>query len=200
MPIFIHAWPAAFLWCLALLYFPMPGSITDFSKQMTVEATVLPDTIPLQRVDEQLIRELTQEPQLKTWRDSGYYFQLESIVWQTVRLGSASNDDMLILASFSSADPASLVFRGRAVFRFPMAEWPANITPARGMSGEGLIAFPQDVLFCPSPNQEVGLGQNDPYFPLYTTGFLTSVFLSPGTEQDLEIEVVVQLRDMEIIL
>lgn len=159
------------------------------------------DTFPTPvRVDEALIQQLINEPYEKTWRDSGYYFQLESVIWQAIRLGNSSNGDLLILASFSSSDASSLVFRGRAVFRIDPLDWPDSITPSRGLTGEAVIAFPQDVLLCPSPSQEIGLGQNDPYFPLYLTGEITGIAVSPGDLLSVQAFISVQLRDMEIIL
>lgn len=159
----------------------------------------LQDTVPV-KVDETLIRELSQKPQAKTWRDSGYYFQFENILWQAIRLGTTQNGDGIILASFSSADPSSLQFQGQAVFRFDTKDFPQNVTPSRGMQGEAVVAFPQDVLFCPSPSQEVGLGQNDPFFPLYLSGALTGIKIAGGEYLNFEALMSVQLRDIEIIL
>lgn len=155
------------------------------------------DTVPF-RVDEALIRELTQKPQAKTWRDSGYYFLVESIFWQAIRLGTTKNGDGIILASFSSSDLSSLQFQGQAVFRFDPMDFPQEVTPSRSMSGEALMAIPQDILFCPSPSQEVGLGQNDPFFPLYLTGELTGVRATGGQVVLFSAPMTVQLRDWEV--
>lgn len=158
------------------------------------------DTIPRTSV-EQLIEEWTRMPEEKTWRDSGYYFQLEPVFWRAQRLGTTAGGEVTITALFSSADPSSLRYRGRAIFQFDPALWPEDVTPARGVRGEALIAFPQDVLLCPSPEQEAGLGQNDPYFPLYTTGQIKKVEGSVIYRDSLFlIPMSVQLRDMEIIL
>jgi len=159
------------------------------------------DTVP--SANEALLQELLSTAKNKTWRDSGYYFQLETVFWTATRIGTTSNGDGIILANFSSADPSSLRYRGQAVFRFDPNSWPENIMPSRGMQGEALIAFPQDVLLCPSPSQEAGLGQNDPYFPLYLSGQITGVNGNVNDAPGLikfDSEMSVQLRDMEIIL
>ena len=180
------------------LFFSFTGQAGESSRSSSL-AWTSQDTVPF-RVDEALIQELSQQPQAKTWRDSGYYFQFESIFWQAVRLGTAQNGDFVILATFSSADPSSLRFEGRAVFRLNPKDLPSEITPSRGMQGEAMLAFPQDVLFCPSPSQEVGLGQNDPYFPLYMSGEITGVNAAGGNFLYFEAPMSVQLRDMEVIL
>ena len=154
------------------------------------------DTVPI-RIDEALIQELINDPKNKTWEDSGWYLQFETVDWIAKRLGNTVKGDMLMLASFSSADPGSLQFKGQAVFRFDPSSWPDNITPSKGMRGEAVIAFPQDVLFCPSPTQEIGLGQHEIYYPLYLGGEITGVNSIPGK---IETPMSVQLRDMEIIL
>lgn len=159
----------------------------------------LQDTVPF-RVDEALIRELTQMPNAKTWRDSGYYFQFESIRWYAVRLGTTASGQVVMLASFTSADPASLHFQGRAIFRFDPQDIPADVSPSRGMTGTAVVAFPQDVLLCPSPSQEVGLGQNDLYFPLYLTGELSGVNVAGGGFLAFNTLMSVQLQDLEIIM
>jgi hypothetical protein len=163
------------------------------------KAWMTQDTVPF-RVDKALIQELSRQPQAKTWRDSGYYFQFENIFWQAVRFGTTQNGDIIMLTTFSSADPASLQFQGRAVFRFSPKDIPSDITPSRGMQGTAMIAFPQDVLYCPSPSQEVGLGQNDPYFPLYLSGEMTGIDAAGGNFLYFETPMSVQLRDMEVIL
>ena len=157
----------------------------------------LNDTIPLQTT-EALIAELQGVPVKKTWRDSGYYFQLETVLWRAQRFGTTATGDVTMSTSFSSADPSSLRYRGRAVFQFDPALWPENVDPVRGVRGEALIAFPQDVLLCPSPAQEVGLGQNDPYFPLFLSGQITKIVFNDTLF--FTIPAAVQLRDMEIIL
>lgn len=179
--------------CGVLLSFEFnPGSLSNFQ----TETFSVQDTIP-SPVNEDLLRELLQNDRRKTWRDSGYYFQLEPVFWRAERLRATSDGDVAMSVSFSSGDPSSLRYRGRAIFALDPNKWPADIMPARGMQGEALVAFPQDVLFCPSPSQEVGLGQNDPFFPLYLSGQLTGVMNMDLAEQ---IPVVVQLIDMEIIL
>ncbi|PHN07109.1 hypothetical protein [Flavilitoribacter nigricans] len=172
---------------------------TNHSPQVANDLLTTLDTVPF-RVNEALIRELSETPKAKTWRDSGYYFQMEKIFWQAIRLGTTQSGDAIVLASFSSADPSSLRFQGQAVFRFDPRDVPDTVTPSRGMRGEATVAFPQDVLFCPSPSQEVGLGQNDPYFPLYLTGQITGVNLAGGEVLTFETLMSVQLRDLEITL
>lgn len=173
---------------------------SEFNPQTksVIQSTALDvqDTIP-SPVDEAFLQELLQSDLQKTWRDSGYYFQLEPVFWRAERLRATSDGDVAMLVSFSSGDPSSLRYRGRAIFTLDPNNWPADIMPARGMQGEALVAFPQDVLFCPSPSQEIGLGQNDPFFPLYLTGQLTSVMNRDLAE---DVSVVVKLIDMEIIL
>lgn len=180
-----------------LLHFTVQPEILPSSSEVL---TVRQDTVPL-RVDEALIQELIGDLQEKTWRDSGYYFRLEAVNWIATRLGTTQNGDVIMLTSFSSADPSSLSFLGQAVLRFNPENFPGDITPSKGMRGEALLAFPEDVLLCPSPSQEVGLGQNDPYFPLYLTGEITGVQTAGGGGiLNIETPVSVQLRDIEIIL
>lgn len=161
-------------------------------------ANLTQDTVPV-KMSEKLIQQLNDGLNEKTWRDSGYYFQLERVFWTAKRLGVSGNGDGVILTTFSSSDPSSLMYRGEAVFRFPIEKWPADISPTKGMKGEAVIAFPQDVLYCPSPSEEIGLGQNDPYFPLFLTGYITGVE-EDGDLRYFELGVSVQLRDLDIIL
>ena len=179
---------------LLLNFMPRPN--TAVSEPMAL--TTIQDTVPV-KVTEKLIRQLTDDLNEKTWRDSGYYFQLETVFWTARRLGVVPGGDALILVSFSSGDPSSLMYRGEAIFRFPLGDWPADITPSKNMSGEAVIAFPQDVLYCPSPSQEIGLGQDDPNFPLFLTGQITGVN-KEGDFQYFEMGMSVQLRDLEVIL
>lgn len=181
---------------LPLLHFTDSPITSQYAKE--TEAVL--DTVPV-KVDEALIRELIGDVTEKTWRDSGYYFQVELVSWRVLRLGTTANGDIVMLSSFSSADPASLQFSGQAVFRFDPDKWPEGITPAKGLQGQALLTFPQDVLFCPSPSQEVGLGQNDPYFPLYLSGEITGVFTAPsGDLVPTTTAISVQLRDFEVIM
>lgn len=180
------------------LFFNFSGQ-ADENMMVCSNARIKNDTVPF-RVDEALIQKLSSMPQSKTWRDSGYYFQFERISWQVIRLGNTQNGDVIMLTAFSSADPSSLRFEGKAVFRFDPKDFPSEITPSKSMEGEAVLSFPQDVLFCPSPSQEVGLGQNDPYFPLYMSGEITGVNAAGGDFLYFETPMSVQLRDMEIIL
>ena len=55
----------------------------------------------------------------------------------------------------------------------------------------------QSVLVCPSPEEEAGLGQNDPLFPLYYSGFLLEV---KGKAIANPTPLSIKLLDMEITL
>jgi hypothetical protein len=174
----------------------VPNAVPKASEQFAT--TSVQDTVPV-KITEKLIQQLSSDLNEKTWRDSGYYFQLENVFWTARRLGVTSNGDAIILASFSSSDPSSLIYRGEAVFRFPSDKWPADISPAKGMTGEAIIALPQDVLYCPSPSQEIGLGQDDPNFPLFLTGQITGVDRN-GDFRYFDVGMSVQLRNLEVIL
>lgn len=137
------------------------------------------------------------EKNARTWRDSGYYFQIEFVDFRIQKLGITSGGDGKISVGFRSTDPSGQQYRGSAIFTINANAIPADLTPNVGMLGKASMTIAQDVLLCPSPEQEVGLGQNDPFFPLYYSGFILQL---DGKMLETSIPIAVELRDMEIIL
>ncbi|MBX2872670.1 MAG: hypothetical protein KTR30_11235 [Saprospiraceae bacterium] len=133
----------------------------------------------------------------RTWRDSGYYLQIELIDLKIQKLGVTSGGEGRMIVNFQSADQAGQQYRGEAVFTFSPNQVPSNINLQTGVRGKAAITIAQDVLICPSPEAEVGLGQNDPFFPLYYPGFLLKV---DGESISNPTPISIELRNIEIIL
>lgn len=137
------------------------------------------------------------EKNARTWRDSGYYFQIEFVDFRIQKLGVTPGGDGKISVGFRSTDPSGQQYRGTAIFTLNLNSIPSDLTPGVGTLGKASMTIAQDVLICPSPEQEVGLGQNDPFFPLYYSGFILHL---NGKMLETSIPIAVELRDMEIIL
>lgn len=133
----------------------------------------------------------------RTWRDSGYYLQTEFIDLKIQKISMMPGGEGRIIVNFRSADQVGHQYRGEAVFSFSPNMVPPNIDIQAGGSGQAAITIAQDVLICPSPQTEVGLGQNDPFFPLYYPGFLLAIDGMPITNPT---PISIELRNIEIIL
>lgn len=133
----------------------------------------------------------------RTWRDSGYYLQTEFIDLKILKINVTPEGQGTINVNFRSADPAGQQYRGEAIFSFSTGMVPDNVNLEAGVKGRAAITIAQDVLICPSPEAEVGLGQNDPFFPLYYPGFLLEV---DGRSIPNPTPISIELRNIEIIL
>jgi hypothetical protein len=138
-------------------------------------------------------------PQPKTWRDSGYYFQAERVDWTAQNITTTAGGNYLIGTTFSSSDASSLQFNGQAQFRFRASDLPDNLPLLDSLTGgEATILFPQDILLCPTAEQESAIGQQDPYFPLYLAGRTTAAIYRDSLFFDTQIRMSVQLQDFEV--
>ncbi len=137
------------------------------------------------------------EKNARTWRDSGYYFQIEFVDFRIQKLGITPGGGGKMSVVFRSTDPSGQQYRGNAIFTLNPNSIPSDLTPSVGTLGKASMTIAQDVLICPSPEQEVGLGQNDPFFPLYYSGFILQL---NGKMLETSVPIAVELRDMEIIL
>jgi hypothetical protein len=166
---------------------------------LSASATVAPDTFPGGLTEAEYAR-LLAPAQAKTWRDSGYYFQLEKVDWLAQNIITTAGGNVLINAVFSSSDPSSLQFNGQGQFRFRGSDLPDNLPPLLDSltGGQATIAFPQDILLCPTVDQETAIGQQDPYFPLYLAGRTTGVIYRDSLFFSTQIRMSVQLQDFEV--
>ncbi|MEO0732429.1 MAG: hypothetical protein AAFZ52_06315 [Bacteroidota bacterium] len=125
------------------------------------EVHLMSDSIPL--------------PIAKTWQDSGYYFQLNTVDWIARRVDP---DETRALVTFRSADAGgSTAFSGRGVLRPGAAAGAGNAFPdlKAGDRGSAILALPQDLVLCPSAEMSLGLGASEIDLPLFVDGRL-SVF------------------------
>ena len=131
----------------------------------------------------------------KTWEDSGWYFVptlVRFVIQDQLAIG---NDLFATQVIFQSTDMSGLMFTGQALLLLPQNSFPAGFTPEAGQIGFASVLFPEDLLFCPSPEQEQGMGQNDPYFPLNLAGRLERI---NGQMPPNPIPMSVQLNDMTV--
>jgi hypothetical protein len=171
------------------------------SGSATTPALSVVDTFP-PIITEDFIRDFTALPIEKTWRDSGYYFQLELVDWFNRGVLTAGNGDILIRTTIRSSDSSSgAQFRGRAVFRINSEDWSSGDLPSPKSveNGTAVLAFPQDVLICPSGNDEIGLGQSEQYLPLSLGGEIKKLGLFNDTIL-FSIPCNAQLRDFEVTM
>ena len=108
----------------------------------------------------------------RTWRDSGYYFQAEIILWKATNVIDNPNGNVVFSINFKSSDESGLTYSGQAGCFIDEEDLPEGFNINQGMKGKAIMFIPQDLLFCPPPDQEVDLGLDDPYFPLSLSGFL----------------------------
>jgi|GEM_PF-5567293 len=133
----------------------------------------------------------------RTWEDSGWYFQIELIDLRIQKLGVTSGGDGKIRVGFRSSDSLGQQYRGTAVITFSPNQMPPDVDLEVGIRGRASMIIAQSVLVCPSPEEEVGLGQNDPLFPLYYSGFLLEVEGRPIANPT---PLSIKLIDMDITL
>jgi hypothetical protein len=180
---------------LSLTFSPGSFSVTPVDHSYTTQADTLPPIIT-----EEFIEAFTAMPILKTWRDSGYYFQLEPIDWISRGFRTANNGDFLFRATIRSASSAGIQFQARAILRIDKDDWPTEnfIPPSAVDWGSAILALPQDLLFCPSGNEEIGLGQNELYMPLSVGGEITRAW--NDTMLITSIPMNAQIRSFETIM
>ena len=112
---------------------------------------------------------------IRTWEDSGWYFVPEITNWKVAILGPGGSDVIQAIVNFRSSDESGLMYTGRAVFFVDPETLPNDVNIQEGTRGKATILLPEDILLCPSPSDEQGMGQNDPYFPLYLAGRLDRI-------------------------
>lgn len=158
------------------------------------------DTLP-PIITEAFIREFTTLPIQKSWRDSGYYFQLEFVDWINRGFRTTGAGDFLLRTTVQSATPSGVQFRARTILSIKKSDWPVDNFPAPNDVdwGSAILAFPQDLLFCPSGNQEVGLGQNELYLPLSVGGEITRVW-NDTIMLTTSIPLNAQVRSFDVIM
>ena len=158
---------------LSLTYSPGSFAVTPEEYTPIIQADTLPPIIT-----EEFIEEFTAMPLLKTWEDSGYYFQLEPTDWISRGFRTTTSGDFLLRTSVVSASSAGVQFQARAIFLIDKDDWPMDNFPSPNEVewGSAILALPQDLLFCPSSNDEIGLGQNELYMPISVGGGITRVF------------------------
>ena len=180
---------------LSLTFSPGQFSASPPDNNQTIQADTLPPIIT-----EEFIEEFTAMPILKSWEDSGWYFQLEPIDWISRGFRTTSSGDFLLRSTVVSASSGGIQFRARAIFRIDKEDWPMENFPSPNTVewGSGILGFPQDLLFCPSGNDEIGLGQNELYMPLSVGGEITRVF--NDTMLVTSIPLNAQIRDFEVIM
>lgn len=133
----------------------------------------------------------------RTWEDSGYYLQIEFIDIRVQKMGVTSGGDGKIKVRFRSSDPVGQQYNGTAIMTYAPGQLPPNLDLNVGTRAIVSMVIGQSVLICPSPEQEAGLGQNDPVYPLYYSGFLLEV---EGNVIPNPTPLTIQLLDIEIIL
>ena len=160
----------------------------------------LPDTFPSGMTEAEYAR-LLAPARAKIWPDSLIYFQLELVDWLSQSVITTAGGNYLIKTTFSSSDPSSLQFSGQGQFRLRAADVPNNLPQLLDslIGGRAIIALPQHILISPTDAQETGMGQQDPYFPIYTSGRTTSLFYEDSLIFKAQIPLSVQLQDFEVI-
>jgi len=111
-----------------------------------------------------------QQGPTKTWRDSGYYFVPTLVRFNVLGVENGGQGITAAAVTFQSTDNSDLTFNGQATFFFRPNNLPGGITIGAGTNGLATILLPQDLLYCPDEEQEQGMGQDDPYFPLSLVG------------------------------
>jgi hypothetical protein len=137
---------------------------------------------------------LFSENSTRTWRDSGYYFMPHLIRFQITSLDNNSGI-YSINVNFLSTDMSSLMFTGQATIFFSEGDLPSGVDIEVGTRGFATVLFPQDLLFCPSPEEEQGMGQDDPYLPITLAGRIEKI---AQVVLDDPIQSTVQLNDFTV--
>jgi hypothetical protein len=135
---------------------------------------------------------LFKERSNRTFRDSGYYFVPELVRFIIIGVNSNGSGNTGILVNFRSTDQSGLTYMGNAALFFREEDLPPEIQIEVGAKGFATILLPQDLLYCPSGEEEQGMGQDDPYFPLQLTGRIEKI---GGVVPSTRIMVGVQLND-----
>jgi hypothetical protein len=131
----------------------------------------------------------------KTWRDSGYYFVPTLVRFEVFSLAAGPNGSGAAEVVFRSTDNSGLTFSGQASFLFRPNNLPAGTNIAVETRGLALVLLPMDLLYCPDDEQEQGMGQDDPYFPLSLVGQFERI---SGDWLDPPSLILVQLNDFVV--
>ena len=131
----------------------------------------------------------------KNWRDSGYYFVPELLKFMVLEINTNPSGVVDFSIAFISTDQSGLTYTGSAILFYREDDLPAEISIEAGSKGFATILLPQDLLYCPSPEAEQGMGQDDPYFPLSLVGRIEKV---DGIVPNEPTMVVVQLNDFTV--
>lgn len=131
----------------------------------------------------------------RTWRDSGYYFIPTIVRFEVLTQTIGPQGVASASVIFRSTDNSQLTFNGQAVFFYRPDNLPGGVNIAAGTRGLATVVLPQDLLYCPDEEEEQGMGQDDPYFPLSLVGCYERI----GTMWlDDQILVGVQLNDFVV--
>lgn len=130
----------------------------------------------------------------RTWRDSGYYFIPELVDFKIGLVKETPTGTVGMKVTFSGSDVSGLRYRGNALF-FIESPLSNGLNLERGNIGSASLLISEDLLLCPSPSQEIGLGQDDPYFPLQLSGELLSI---QGESLPDKIPMRIQLNDFTV--
>ena len=131
----------------------------------------------------------------RTWRDSGYYFIPELIDFQIGLVKQTPTGTVGMKVTFSGSDVSGLRYRGKALFFTEFAGGQDTQVFKRGNIGSATILISEDLLLCPSPAEEIGLGQQDPFFPLQLSGELLSI---QGESLPEPIPIRIQLNEFTV--
>jgi hypothetical protein len=114
--------------------------------------------------------------ELRTWRDSGYYFMPELVDFEIIRFLGQQNGSVGFKTKITSINATNgLDFLGIGVFVISPDELPDDLELSKGTKGKATLLIPLDLLFCPDDEQELNLGSNDPFFPLTLSAEINEV-------------------------
>lgn len=106
----------------------------------------------------------------KTWEDSGWYFMPTLTRFEVFGTSVSPQGIGSLTVTFESTDNSGLIFFGQAVFFYREEDLPPEASFNLGTRGFATLLLPQDLLLCPDDEDEAGMGQDDPYFPLALVG------------------------------
>ena len=135
------------------------------------------------------------EPVEKTWEDSGYYFVPTLVRFTIQDITTGPSDITSLDVLFQSTDMSSLMFTGQGAIFYRQDNIPPSLEIQTGTTGFATFLIPQSVLFCPSEEQEQGLGQEEALFPLSSVGRLNRIgaIMLPNP-----ITILFQLNDLTV--
>lgn len=111
--------------------------------------------------------EIYNVQELRTWRDSGYYFMPELVDFEVLKILGQQNGNFGVRTKITSINATNgLSFTGVGIFVISPDEYPDGLNLSKGTTGVATLLIPLDILLCPDDEQELNLGTNDPYFPL----------------------------------